>query len=101
MEAVLARKIIMYAAMVVALGGSAAAQETRSFNKLVADGYEIKATMMVPLETAAQVNSSVNYPTVVITLQKQKSTAVCYFGLNNYLLLFPGQTDAESACKVH
>jgi hypothetical protein len=73
------------------------AQEQQSFKTILGKGYDIKAVTFVRGEATD------NRETFVITLQKEKSVAVCYFAAPNWINLStasPGGLDDSKRCDV-
>jgi hypothetical protein len=78
----------------LALVGSAYAQEQQSFKTILGKGYEIRAV------TFARGESTENREVFLITLQKEKSVAVCYFAAPNWINLAPNTLDDPKRCDV-
>ena len=74
--------------------GAAAAQEQQSFKTIIGKGYEIKSV------TFARGESTDNREIFVVTLQKEKSVAVCYFAAPNWINLSPATLDDTRRCDV-
>ena len=72
----------------------ALAQEQQSFKTIMGKGYEIRAV------TFARGESTDNRESFVITLQKEKSVAVCYFAAANWINLSPATLDDSKRCDV-
>jgi hypothetical protein len=87
-------KFIVLAVAVAALCGSAYAQEQQSFKTLLGKGYEIKSV------TFARGDATDNKEAVVITLQKEKSVAVCFYAAANWINLSTPQLDDAKRCDV-
>ena len=77
-----------------AFAGAAAAQEQQSFKTIIGKGYEIKSV------TFARGESTDNREIFVVTLQKEKSVAVCYFAAANWINLSPATLDDSKRCDV-
>jgi hypothetical protein len=88
------QKITALAVAVVALAGSAYAQEQQSFKTLLGKGYEIKSV------TFARGESTDNREAFVITLQKEKSVAVCFYAAPNWINLNTPMLDDSKRCDV-
>ena len=88
------QKLAGLAVAVLALAGSANAQEQQSFRTLLGKGYEIKSV------TFARGESTDNRESFVVTLQKEKSVAVCYFAAANWINLSAGTLDDARRCDV-
>ena len=88
-----------FAAFTVALVAFAAAPEARaqdqqSFKALMGKGYEIKAV------TFARGEATDNREAFIITLQKEKSVAVCYMWAPNWISLSNPILDDARRCDV-
>ena len=71
-----------------ALAGSRA-----SLADILGQGYEIKATSTLSLVDAQAVNEANTAPTILVTLQKGSSIAVCTFGAAFWELIGTAKTD--------
>jgi hypothetical protein len=69
----------------VALAQGAKAAGQAAFADLTSQGYEIKAVTLLPLDAAQRVDHNVTFDTVLVTLQKSASVAVCEFPLVNWI----------------
>ena len=78
----------------MALVGGAQAQDQQSFKTIIGKGYEIKSV------TFAKGESTDNREVFVVTLQKDKSVAVCYFAAANWINLSAGTLDDARRCDV-
>ena len=88
-----------FAALAVALfalaeAPAAMAQEQQSFKTIMGKGYEIKGTAY------ARGESTDNREAFVVTLQKERSVAVCYFAAANWINLTAGMLDDPRRCEV-
>ena len=92
------RKFTVLAAILLALGTAdeARAQEQaqQSFRTIIGKGYEIKAV------TFARGEATDNREVFVITLQKEKSVAVCYFAAPNWISLSAPLLEDSRRCDV-
>ena len=90
------RKSALLALLSLALGtaSESRAQEQQSFKTLMGKGYEIKAV------TFARGEATDNREVFVITLQKEKSVAVCYFAAPNWISLSAPILDDGRRCDV-
>ena len=70
------------------------AQEQQSFKTIIGKGYEIKSV------TFAKGEATENREVVFVTLQKDKSVAVCYFAAANWINLSPATLDDSRRCDV-
>jgi hypothetical protein len=82
------------ALMVLAPPPAANAQEQQSFKTLIGKGYEIKSV------TFARGEATENRESFVITLQREKSVAVCYFAAVNWINLTTGALEDSRRCDV-
>lgn len=72
----------------------ALAQEQQSFKTIIGKGYEIKAV------TFARGDATDSREVFLVTLQKDKSVAVCYFAAANWINLSPASLDDSKRCDV-
>jgi hypothetical protein len=95
-EEVLVRRFGALAVACFALAQAPAglAQEQQSFKTIIGKGYEIKGV------TFARGEATENRETFVVTLQKDKSVAVCYFAAANWINLTAGMLDDPRRCDV-
>ncbi|HEY6259534.1 MAG TPA: hypothetical protein VIY51_27475 [Xanthobacteraceae bacterium] len=70
------------------------AQEQQSFKSLIGRGYEIKSV------TFAHGESTDNRDAFLVTLQKDKSVAVCYFAAANWINLASATLEDARRCDV-
>jgi hypothetical protein len=82
------------ALLAVVQGPPARAQEQQSFKTIMGKGYEIKTV------TFARGEATDNREIFVVTLQKEKSVAVCYFAAANWINLSPASLDDSKRCDV-
>ena len=82
------------ALLAVALAPPTRAQEQQSFKSIMGKGYEIKTV------TFARGEATDNREIFVVTLQKEKSVAVCYFAAANWINLSPASLDDSKRCDV-
>jgi len=87
-------KLCALAVALVAFSGTTSAQEQQSFKTVIGKGYEIKSV------TFAKGESTDNREIFVVTLQKEKSVAVCYFAAANWINLSAGTLDDARRCDV-
>jgi hypothetical protein len=90
----LVKKFCVLTVALIAFAGSAQAQEQQSFKTIIGKGYEIKSV------TFAKGESTDNREIFVVTLQKEKSVAVCYFAAANWINLSAGTLDDARRCDV-
>ena len=90
------RTFAAFAVVLLALGAAteSRAQEQQSFKSLMGKGYEIKAV------TFARGESTENKEAFIITLQKDKSVAVCYMLAPNWISLSNPILDDARRCDV-
>jgi hypothetical protein len=90
------RTFAAFAVAVLALGAApeSRAQDQQSFKTLMGKGYDIKAV------TFARGDATENREVFVITLQKDKSVAVCYFAAPNWISLSQPILDDARRCDV-
>ena len=82
------------AAVFVAEAGTGFAQEQQSFKTIMGKGYEIKNV------TFARGEATENREIFLVTLQKDKSVAVCYFAAANWINLSPATLEDSKRCDV-
>jgi hypothetical protein len=90
------RKFAALAVVLLALGiaSGGRAQDQQSFRSLIGKGYDIKAV------TFARGEATDNREVFVVTLQKEKSVAVCYFAATNWISLSAPVLDDSRRCDV-
>lgn len=88
------RLIVAIAALQVVVGTPALAQEQQSFKTLVGKGYDIKSVTFMRGEATQ------NREAVLVTLQKDKSVAVCYFAAANWISLASSSLEDSKRCDV-
>ncbi len=86
--------IVALAVMVLAFAATANAQEQQSFKTILGKGYDIKGV------TFAKGESTDNREIFVVTLQKEKSVAVCYFAAANWINLSSATLEDSKRCDV-
>jgi hypothetical protein len=72
----------------------ASAQDQQSFKTIIGKGYEIKSV------TFARGEATENREIFVITLQREKSVAVCYFAALNWINLSNATLEDSKRCDV-
>ncbi len=72
----------------------ASAQDQQSFKTIMGKGYEIKGV------TFAKGEATENREVFVVTLQKEKSVAVCYFAAASWIGLSNPALDDGKRCDV-
>ena len=86
--------IVALGVVLLAFAAPADAQEQQSFKTIVGKGYDIKTV------TFAKGESTDNREIFVVTLQKEKSVAVCYFAAANWINLSSGTLEDSKRCDV-
>jgi hypothetical protein len=93
-ELVKKRYVLAVACIAIAGARDARAQEQQSFRTIMGKGYEIKSV------TFARGEATDNREIFVVTLQKDKSVAVCYFAAANWINLSPAALEDSKRCDV-
>jgi hypothetical protein len=91
------RQLLAFAALSATLFGAAGdchAQEQQSFKSLMGRGFDIKGV------TFAKGESTENREAFVVTLQREKTVAVCFFSANAWLTLSNTVLDDPRRCDV-
>jgi hypothetical protein len=88
------KSVALAVSLLLLLAASAHAQDQQSFKTIVGKGYEIKSV------TFARGESTENREIFVVTLQKEKSVAVCYFAAVNWINLSAGTLEDSKRCDV-
>ena len=90
------KKLFALAVACITIAGArdARAQEQQSFRTVMGKGYEIKSV------TFARGDTTDNREIFVVTLQKDKSVAVCYFAAANWINLSPATLEDSKRCDV-
>jgi hypothetical protein len=90
------KKLCALAATLFAVVGApdVNAQEQQSFKTIIGKGYEIKGV------TFARGEATENREIFLVTLQKDKSVAVCYFAAATWINLSPQSLDDSKRCDV-
>ena len=70
------------------------AQEQQAFKSLLGRGFEIKSVTFVKGEATG------DRETFVVTLQREKSVAVCYFAATSWINLSNNALDDAKRCDV-
>jgi hypothetical protein len=73
---------------------AASAQEQQSFRSIIGRGFQIKGVTFVRGETTD------NREAFVVTLQMEKSVAVCYFAATSWINLSKIALDDSKRCDV-
>jgi hypothetical protein len=69
-----------------------------SLKDLVNDGFVIRTTVFIPAEAVTRQLGKISGDAVVVTLQKQFSTAICYYSFKAYV---GGGLTKIASCTVH
>jgi|SRR5436190_23635016 hypothetical protein len=88
------RTLVALAVASFAFAATAGAQEQQSFKSLMGKGYDIKSV------TFAKGEATQNRETFIVTLQKEKSVAVCYFAAPNWISLSNNVLEDGRRCDV-
>lgn len=88
------RTLVISAAVSLAFAAAANAQEQQSFKTIIGKGYEIKSV------TFAKGDATENREIFLVTLQKEKSVAVCYFAAPNWISLSNTTLEDSRRCDV-
>jgi hypothetical protein len=86
--------VLAVALFCTALAPAANAQDQQSFKTIIGKGYEIKSV------TFARGDATENREIFVITLQREKSVAVCYFAALNWINLSNATLEDSKRCDV-
>jgi len=79
---------------IVQVPHATAQEQQQSFKSLIARGFDIKAV------TFARGESTENRETFVVTLQREKSVAVCFFSANSWITLSTIALEDARRCDV-
>jgi hypothetical protein len=88
------KTLVISAAVLLAVAAAANAQEQQSFKTIISKGYEIKSV------TFAKGDATENREVFLVTLQKEKSVAVCYFAAPNWISLSNTTLEDARRCDV-
>ena len=89
------KKALIPAVAAALLSLPAVAQEQQqSFKSIIGKGFEVRSATFVKGETTE------NREVFVITLQREKSVAVCYFAATSWINLSPQALDDPKRCDV-
>src|SRR5262245_51367299 len=81
-------------ALTIAQPDSARAQDQQNFKALLGRGFEIKSV------TFARGEATGDRETFVVTLQREKSVAVCYFAATSWINLSNNALEDPKRCDV-
>jgi hypothetical protein len=93
-EEEIVKTLVALAVASLAFAAHAEAQEQQSFKSLVGKGYDIKSV------TFAKGEATQNREVFVVTLQKEKSVAVCYFAAPTWISLSNNVLEDAKRCDV-
>jgi hypothetical protein len=95
-EEELVKTLFVLAVLLVSTAGlrDAAAQEQQSLKTILGRGYDIKSVVF------AKGEATENREVFVVTLQKDKSIAVCFFAAPSWISLSPQALDDGKRCDV-
>ena len=88
------KTLVALAVALLAFAPTAGAQEQQSFKSLLGKGYDIKNVTFAKGETTQ------NREAFVVTLQKEKSVAVCFFAASTWISLSNTVLDDARRCDV-
>jgi hypothetical protein len=90
------RKLCVSTVVLLTLAGVShgLAQEQQSFKTIVGKGYEIKGV------TFAKGEATENREVFIVTLQKEKSVAVCFFAAPSWISLSNPALEDSKRCDV-
>jgi hypothetical protein len=73
-----------------------------SYTQIKNAGFEVKSVTLVPSDQVdIALDSKGNDPAVIVTLQKARQTAVCYFGMASWINLTTNAMGDENACAIY
>jgi hypothetical protein len=96
-------RLLFAIAFIGGMDNAALAGSRVSLADLLGQGYEVKATSTLSLADAKAVNETNTTPTILVTLQKGSSIAVCTFGAAFWELIATSKNDplhAADRCDV-
>jgi hypothetical protein len=95
-EEELVKTVFVLAALLALAAGmpEARAQEQQSFKTVIGKGYDIKSVIF------AKGEATDNREAFVVTLQKEKSVAVCFFAAPTWISMTPQALDDGKRCDV-
>jgi hypothetical protein len=86
--------VLLTAALGAAQPDRAFAQDQQAFKGLIGRGFEIKSVTFVKGEATS------DRETFVVTLQREKSVAVCYFAATSWINLSNSALEDAKRCDV-
>ena len=72
--------------------------QSATFSALLQEGFEVRATTFVPADAVTRQSGKVSSDAIVVTLQKDAASAVCFYTLKAYVSKKLGTIPA---CTVH
>ena len=69
-----------------------------TFAALLKEGFEVRTTTFVPADAVTRQSGKVSFDAIVVTLQKDAASAVCFYTLKAYV---SKQLGTIPACTVH
>ena len=90
------KTLVALAVALLAFAPTAGAQEQQSFKTLMGKGYDIKSATFA----RGQFQGNADRELFVITLQKEKSVAVCTFAAANWINLSTSYLEDSKLCDV-
>ncbi len=91
---------LLASAVMIAAAGAAQARDQYSFYAVTDDGFEVKSVAQVSMEATLRINPKATGEGVMVTLQKGKVVAVCYFALINWIYMAEASMKDETLCEV-
>jgi hypothetical protein len=88
------KTLVAFAVASFVFAGVAEAQDQQSFKTIIGKGYEIKSV------TFLRGDATENREVFLVTLQKEKSVAVCYFAAANWISLSNPTLEDGRRCDV-
>jgi hypothetical protein len=93
-KSLVAGLVSLMVASIALRADGAAAQEQQSFKSLLGRGFEIKSV------TFAKGEATGDRETFVVSLQREKSVAVCYFAATSWINLTNNALEDAKRCDV-
>jgi len=97
------RTLLFSAAILIGAASLAVADDPKpSFKELIAGGYEIKDVTFVPIDAMKGMGYDDDAaPSVLVTLQKGASSAVCGYSASNWSYQTVASLEGTSQCDVY
>lgn len=92
--------LLLAAASVAIAANAARAADLTSVQALLKQGYEIKGTVFLPLADVKAQWADAVAGSMLLTLQKEQSVAVCELNWANWSSLAQGTMDNAELCRV-